>query len=70
MAAQLRPRLAVKRVGYSALEARAWIRPHTGVDNQFLKLHLGLVWLARQYVLVQASASHSALRGNSNSGRR
>ena len=59
MAAQLRPRQAVKRVGYSALEARAWIRPHTGVDNRFLKLHLGLVWLARQHVLVSHSLSRS-----------
>lgn len=52
MAAELRPRSAVKRVGYSALEARAWIRPHTGVDNQFLKLHLGLVLLAREHAVV------------------
>ena len=30
-------------MGYSAVEPGAWIRPHTGVDNRQLKLHLGLV---------------------------
>ena len=33
----------VRRIGYSVVEPNAWIRPHTGVDNRQLKLHLGLV---------------------------
>eukprot|EP00035_Acanthoeca_spectabilis_P034184 m.27561 g.27561 ORF g.27561 m.27561 type:complete len:503 (-) comp6446_c0_seq1:60-1568(-) len=32
----------IVRVGYSAVDPTAWIRPHTGVDNTQLKLHLGL----------------------------
>jgi hypothetical protein len=32
----------VRRLGYSAVEPTAWIRPHTGVDNRLLKMHLGL----------------------------
>eukprot|EP00038_Savillea_parva_P011160 m.195513 g.195513 ORF g.195513 m.195513 type:complete len:589 (+) comp19506_c0_seq1:342-2108(+) len=33
---------SIVRVGYSLVEPSAWIRPHTGVDNTQLKLHLGL----------------------------
>jgi hypothetical protein len=33
---------SIVRVGYSAVEPGTWIRPHTGVDNRQLKLHLGL----------------------------
>jgi tetratricopeptide (TPR) repeat protein len=33
----------IRRVGYSAIGPGGWIRPHTGVDNRLLKLHLGLV---------------------------
>jgi beta-hydroxylase len=32
----------IVRVGYSKVNPSAWIRPHTGVDNTQLKLHLGL----------------------------
>lgn len=35
--------LKVRRAGFSVVEAGAHIRPHTGVDNRYLKLHLGLV---------------------------
>lgn len=35
--------LEIRRAGYSVVEAGAHIRPHTGVDNRYLKLHLGLV---------------------------
>jgi hypothetical protein len=32
----------IERVGYSALAAGGWIRPHWGETNARLKLHLGL----------------------------
>lgn len=31
------------RLGYSALRAQSWIKPHYGRTNKVLKLHLGLV---------------------------
>ena len=34
--------VTVARAGYSVVEARTHIRPHTGPDNRVLKLHLGL----------------------------
>eukprot|EP01051_Picozoa_sp_SAG22_P004199 SAG22_NODE_219_length_14877_cov_14.334619_10_plen_504_part_00 len=37
------PDLVIKRIGYSAVEAGSHIRPHCGVTNYNLKLHLGLV---------------------------
>ena len=31
------------RAGYSSLEPHAWLKPHFGMTNGQLKLHLGLV---------------------------
>eukprot|EP00045_Choanoeca_perplexa_P007889 m.72475 g.72475 ORF g.72475 m.72475 type:complete len:523 (+) comp14265_c0_seq1:35-1603(+) len=35
--------LPVFRAGYSSLEAHAWLKPHFGMTNGQLKLHLGLI---------------------------